>query len=234
MVHSLRAFASPFLIVWTVSAHAKDFTTNNLEFRGAPAWLTQSRIERVTDRMQDKLEWQVRRVPVTYYEDPEGYARAQSLGPMADAVTIFRGDRAEVHIGPSVRNDDFDAVLGHELVHVILGQKYKGAIPKWFEEGLANHYAKRGRIDYAWLSRQTFPADVQELAHPFQGSAAMIGYRYKASQALAEMLDKKCGLENLIRLSVQRKMEDYVKSYCEIKDLNAAFRDWVKKRSTRQ
>ena len=69
------------------------------------------------------------------------------------------------------------------------------------------------------------------MAHPFSGAAADVRYRYKASQAFAEMLAKKCDLEELIRLSVTRKMEDYMKSYCEIKDLNAAFHDWVKKKA---
>jgi hypothetical protein len=58
-------------------------------------------------------------------------------------------------------------------------------------------------------------------------------YRYKASQAFAEMLAGKCDLQNLIRLSVERKMEDYMATYCEIKDLNQAFRDWVKKKASR-
>jgi HPt (histidine-containing phosphotransfer) domain-containing protein len=159
------------------------------------------------------------------------YLAAQNLGPLADAVTVFKGEVATVHISPEVKNEDFDGILGHELVHVIIGQKYKSAIPKWFEEGLANHLAKRGVVDYKWLAKQPFPADVHELAHPFSGSAAMIGYRYKASQALAEMLDKKCDLDNLLRLSVQRKMENFVEITCEIKDLNAAFREWVKKKA---
>ena len=218
-------------LAFAAHARAKDIQTNAIDFHGAPSWLTQTRIEKSADRMQEKLEWPIRRVPVTYYENKADYLRAQSLGPMADAVTIFHGDKAEVHISPDVKSDQFDQILQHELTHVILGQKYKTAIPKWFEEGLANHYAKRGKVDYAWLNKQNLPKEVRELAHPFNGSAASINMRYEASQALAEMLDKKCGLENLIRLSVGEKMEARIEMYCEIKDLNAAFRDWVKKKA---
>src|SRR5690606_18961288 len=102
---------------------------------------------------------------------------------------------------------------------------------KWLEEGLANHLSKMQPVDYKWLAQQPFPNDVRELAHPFKGDATLVSYRYKASQAFAEMLNKKCDLQNLIRLSVQRKMEDYMRTYCEIKDLNKAFQDWVKKKA---
>jgi hypothetical protein len=144
---------------------------------------------------------------------------------------MFANGTASVHLGPDVNDKNFDDVFGHEMVHVIVFQKYKDSIPKWLEEGLANHLAKRGNVDYKWLAKQPFPDDVREMAHPFKGSAALISYRYMASQAFAEMLQKKCELENLIRLSVQRKMEDYMRTYCEIKDLNVAFRDWVKKKA---
>src|SRR5690606_14376126 len=109
--------------------------------------------------------------------------------------------------------------------------KYKSAIPKWLEEGLANHLSRAKKVDYRWLASQPFPEDVRDLAHPFKGDASQVSYRYKASQAFAEMLDKKCDLQNLIRLSVERNMEDYIRRYCEIPDLNLAFREWVKKQA---
>ena len=70
-----------------------------------------------------------------------------------------------------------------------------------------------------------------ELAHPFKGSEDRIAYGYVASQAFAEMLDKKCDLQNLIRLSVERKMEDYIKRTCEISDMSVAFKSWVKQKA---
>lgn len=226
-VACFAAFSTPLS-----PSHAKQITTNSIEMGNAPDWLTQSRVEKITDRIQYKLEWTTRKTPVYWYFNEADYVRAQSLGPLAMAVTEIRGDTAKVHLGPLVTNAEFDAVFGHELVHVIVGQKYKDSIPKWLEEGLANHLAKRGTVDYKWLAKQDLPSDVLQLAHPFNGSAASIGMRYRASQALAELLDKKCGLDNLIRLSVQRKMENYIQTYCDIKDLNVAFRDWVKKKAT--
>lgn len=204
----------------------------------APEWLTETRVDQVVSRIQQKLEWSTRRVPVEWYSDPERYTKAHSLGPRATAVTLNSGSSSRILLGPTVTTANFDHVLGHELVHVIVLQKYKGAIPKWLEEGLANHLARPGQVDYKWLATKPFPKDVTELAHPFSqraleatGEADSLRYRYAASQALAEMLDKKCDLLNLVRMSVARKMEPYIATMCEIKDVNVAFRDWVLKKA---
>lgn len=208
-------------------ALAKEIKTNEVHILNAPKWLKQTRVEKVTARIQHKLEWTTRRVVVHFHSKLEDFVKVHSLGPFAVAVTITGKGNGTIHLGPNVNEQTFDAVFGHELVHVIVAQKYKDAIPKWLEEGLANHLANRGKVDYKWLAQRAFPADVRELAHPFKGSADGVSYRYKASQALAEMLAQKCELENLLRLSVQRKMENYIKSFCGIKDLNQAFKDWV-------
>ena len=224
-------------IVWLVSlfglgaAHAKDITTNEVVIDHAPDWLTQARVEKVTDRMQQKLEWTIRKIKVHYFANDVDFQKSHSLGPNAIAVTTGQGETVSMYLGPLVTNQEFDEVFGHELTHVIVLQKYKGAIPPWFEEGLANHYGGHPKVDYKWMARQTPIADVKLLAHPMRGSVSDIRYRYKASQALAEMLDKKCELENLIRLSVQRKMEDYIVTFCEIPDLNVAFKAWVSKQA---
>lgn len=219
---------------------AKTIQTNELLFSNAPDWLTEARVNRIVSRIQNKLEWTTRRTNVNWFYDFKEYDRAHTLGPQAIAVTTSVGTTSTILIGPSVKSEDFDHVLGHELVHVIVYQKYKGAIPKWLEEGLANHLARPGQVDYKWLSKQPFPQDVRELAHPlantvggssFSVKADAIRYRYKASQALAEMLDKKCDLLNLIRMSVTKKMEPYIATMCEIPDINKAFRDWVVKKS---
>lgn len=224
----------------TTVTHAKSIQTNELTISNAPEWLTESRVDRVVSRIQNKLEWSTRRTKVQWYSDSKEYSNAHSLGPQAIAVTTSSGTTSTVLIGPTVTAENFDHVLGHELVHVIVYQKYKGAIPKWLEEGLANHLARPGQIDYKWLAKQSFPKDVRELAHPMapaSGSRNMnreidiVRYRYKASQALAEMLDKKCDLLNLVRMSVAKKMEPYIATMCEIQDLNAVFRDWVLKKS---
>ena len=194
---------------------------------GTPDWLNATHIEKITARIQQKLEWSIRRVNVSWHSTADSFQKAHSLGPQALAVTTREKNVTTIHLGPKVTKENFDEVFAHELVHVIVYQKYKSAIPTWLEEGLANHFANQKKVDYQWLAKQPFPNDVRELAHPFSGTAEGVVYRYKASQAFAEMLDKKCNLENLLRLSVQRKMEDYMNTYCRIKDLNEAFRAWV-------
>lgn len=214
-----------------VQVHAKEIETNAVTIANAPEWLMRTRVEKIIDRMQTKLEWTIRKSKVFFYSSPEEYDQAHHLGQWALAVTVSRDGTSVVHMGPNINTKNFDEVFGHELVHVIIKQKYSGAIPGWLEEGLANHLAKADKVDYKWLAKQPQVQDVTELAHPFGSrSAAGVLYRYKASQALAEMLSRKCDLENLIRLSVERKMEDYIKTYCEINDLNKAFADWVAKR----
>jgi hypothetical protein len=217
------------LCLFNHSLVAKEISTNEVQITRAPQWLTTPRAQKIIDRIQHKLEWSTHKINVYWYDTQTAFDKVHSLGPMATAVTKSMGEISTVHMGPKVTSLNFDEIFGHEMVHVIVNQKYKGAIPKWLEEGLANHLARRGKVDYKWMSTQPYPDDVRQLAHPFSGSADGINYRYMASQAFAEMLHKKCDLDNLIRLSVQRKMEDYLVTFCEIKDLNKAFKDWVVK-----
>lgn len=217
------------ILVSASFANAKDIQTNEVNMPEAPDWLSLPRVEKVTNRMQTQLEWTIRKIQVHWYKDQESFMQAQSLGSGVLAVT--NKSTNTVHLGPKVGNSDFDSVFGHELAHVILGQKYKTAIPPWFEEGLANHLAKRGTVDYKWLATQSFPDDVRKLSHPFSGVVSSPRYHYQASQALAEMIAKKCDMTNLLRLSVGEKMESYLPTYCEIKDLNADFKAWVKKKA---
>lgn len=215
-------------------ALAKDIQTNAVLFKDAPDWLKRSRADKIIDRIQTKLEWSIRRITANWYQNQNSFEKAHAFGPLARAVTKTAGTTASLHFGPSVNTQNFDQVFAHELVHVIIHQKYKGSIPKWLEEGLANHLARKSKVNYQWLAKQDFPQDVRDLADPFSASSHLpkspkdVRYRYMASQAFAEMLEKKCDLENLIRLSVQRKMENYMRTYCEIQDLNQAFRDWIK------
>ena len=210
---------------------SKAIFTNAITMDKPPSWLKAVRVRKVTARMQRKLEWTIHRIPVYYHATNEAFAAAHGLGPKAIAVTINRAGKQVVHLGPRVTDKNFDEVFGHELVHVILAQKYKRAIPKWFEEGLANHYANKGKVDYRWLLSQGFPEDVRQVGHPFKLNPSKIRYHYKVSQALAEMLDRRCKLVNLISLSVGRSMEPFIKTYCEINDLNAEFKKWVKKKA---
>ncbi|MCB0357457.1 MAG: hypothetical protein KDD40_10635 [Bdellovibrionales bacterium] len=206
--------------------------TNAVIMPDAPKWLKRTRVEKVIDRIQRELEWSTRRINVYWYSSQKEFEKKHNLGPLPRAVTIKNPTEQVIHLGPKVDDKNFDWIFGHEMVHVISYQKYKGAIPRWLEEGLANHLAKKTqKVDYKWLAKQPFPKDVTKMEHPFKGNDNNVFYHYVASQALAEMLDKKCDLENLIRLSVERKMENYIVTYCEIKDLNATFRDWVNKQA---
>jgi hypothetical protein len=208
--------------------------TNAATFYNAPSWLRRNRAEKIISRLETRLEWNIRRVAVHFYSSPGAFEKAHSLGPYVTAVSVMDSKAQVVHLGPRVDNVQFDSVFAHELVHIILYQKYKGAVPRWLEEGLANHLAEKAPIDYQWLSRQTLPVDLREsLQHPLGPNWEQAQFKYKASQAFAEMLSKKCDLTNLLRLSVERKMEDYIKTYCEIADINVAFRKWVTEKATR-
>lgn len=214
-----------FILMFPVISLAVDIQTNAVNMPHAPEWLKRTRVEKITDRMQTKLGWTVRKVDVLWYTDLDSFMRAQSLGPFVRAVT--NKSKGQIHMGPSVTSEDFDSVFGHEMVHVILGQRYKDSVPGWLEEGLANHFAKHGKVDYAWLKTQPLPPDVRKLSHPFSATVSTPRYHYQASHALAEMIAKKCDLTNL--LSAAKKLEDYLPTYCEIKDLNAEFANWIKK-----
>jgi hypothetical protein len=217
-------------------AQAKEITTNEIIMPNAPEWMREGRVEKVTDHIQHHLDWSTRKTTVRWHFSEADYDRAQGFGAMSLAITKYTGGVASIELGPQVNDANFDEVFGHELVHVIIFQKYKDVIPKWLEEGLANYFSTLNmptlKVDYKWLASQPFPHDVHELAHPFSGTSAQIRYRYKASQAFAEMLAKKCDLEVLIGMSAKNKMEDYMRTYCEIKDLNEAFHTWVRQKAS--
>jgi hypothetical protein len=214
-----------FFCGWQAKAAA--LQTNATQMSEYPSWINKTRVDKVVERIQNYLEWSVRRVNVVWYKDAKAFAKMHGLST-ASVLAISRKDDNSIHLGPKVTNENFDAVFGHEMAHIISFQKYKGAIPAWLEEGLANHVAQAAKVDYAWLSRKPFPADVQQLGHPLAAVAEVARYRYMASQALIEMISAKCDLKNLLRLSVARKMSSYLETYCEIKDINASFKKWVK------
>ena len=206
---------------------AKVIQSNGFTMNSAPDWLSRNRAEKVVDHMQTALEWTVHKIQVVWYSDQVQFEKSHGVGPYARAVT--QKNLNTIRLGPKINSDNFDQVFGHELVHIIAYQKYKEGIPRWLEEGLANYLSKNGKVDYAWLKRRPTPSDVFEMGHPMSGSFDDILYKYQASQALAEMISKKCDLTNLLRLSVGRKMEDYLKTYCEIPDLNLAYKNWLAK-----
>jgi hypothetical protein len=214
-------------LLMSVSVQAKEIRTNAVIMPNAPKWLKRVRVDRVTSKIQYKLEWSIRRIKVHFYDSQSEFEKIHNFGKTASAVTKKSKKEQSVHLGPLVNDSNFDRIFGHELVHVIFYQKYTGAIPSWLEEGFANFLSKKKPVDYKWLAKQDLPPDVRTMTRPCRNTYGNVKLHYRVSQALVEMLDKKCDLENLLRLSVQRKLDDYIGTYCEIKDLNGTFKQWV-------
>jgi hypothetical protein len=209
---------------------AKQITTNNIEFNNAPDWLTQSQLETATGTIQNYLEWDMIRIKAYYHTDVKQYDALTKLNFTSDA--FFNRNDSTIHLSPRVNRDNFGRIFGHELVHAIFFQKYKGAIPPWLEEGLANYIGKKSSPDYVWLAAQP-RVDVKTLTHP-QSDTSGSQYHYAASTALIEMIASRCSLPDLLQLSVGKKLETYLGTYCEISDINAAFKDWLNKKSKEQ
>lgn len=218
-------------LLFCTNLFAEIVQMNAAYLHNPPKWMKRTKVEKAINRIQRKLEWSTRRINVYYHSTESSFQRAHTLGPAAIAVAVKSNKSQEVHLSPRVTKDNYQQVIGHEFVHIIIHQKYRGAIPRWLEEGMANHLSREESINYKWLSKQQLPRDITLMSHPFRQSIVPINVHYRASQALAEMLDKKCNLERLLQLSVQRKMENYIKTYCEIDDINMAFRQWVKKKA---
>lgn len=223
-------------------AKAADITTNEIAMHGAPTWVTQARVDKVVAGIQSKLEWDIHKINVYWYGDEYSFERSCGLG--AGVLAFSRRQDQTVHVGPRVTTADFDSVFGHELVHIILYQKYKDSIPSWLDEGLANFVSKHGTVDYKWLASEP-PGDVHMLAHPFtpvySGGIAVapptperVRFCYEASTAVMEMITSKCALADILQLSLGSKLENYLSTLCGITDLNGEFRAWVLKKAKSQ
>jgi hypothetical protein len=193
-----------------------------------PAWLKASQAQSVIDRIQRELEWDLRRIEIRWRSNQKEFESSHGYGPTVLAFT--RARNGTIDLGPRVTRDVFEAVLGHELVHMILFQKYKDAIPKWLEEGLANFLATRKRsVDYAWLSRQKL-LPVRSLHHPFNDGIDP-RYHYQAATAVMELIASRCPYGDLLQLSVGSNLDRYLPTLCNIQDLDSAFAAWIKARA---
>jgi hypothetical protein len=207
--------------------------TNTAHCENAPSWVTGSRIDRIEGKIADKLGGSdFHKIRLSFFTDQVAFRKTHDLDESVLAFTIKPEN--SVTIGPKVTSSDFDAVFGHELVHIILFQKYKNSIPGWLEEGLANHLAKHGKVDYAWLAKQ--PArDIALLAHPFGPVGSILPggprYAYQASQALMEMIATHCEVTDLVGMSAGKKLESYLPTLCGIEDLNAEFKKWITRKT---
>jgi hypothetical protein len=214
---------------------SEPISTNASHHQGAPSWIKATRIERVTQKIQSQLEWDIRRVQVQWYTSAEEFRRAHGFDE--SVLAFFRPKDQTIHIGPRVDTKNFDGVFGHELVHAVVYQKFKTAIPKWLEEGLANTIAKNAKADYTWLATQRIKS-FKELTHPFLAVSSQPGegalqarYHYAASTALMEMLSKKCQILDLLQMSVGKSVETYLDKLCGISNLDEEFKKWIKKQT---
>lgn len=224
-------------------ARTHSFRTNALDVTNAPASISQRDIQKLTDFIEERLEWSIRRVRVRFYQDTASFQRANKLAnTLVDAFTA--GADSSVHISSQVPPDMIRGVLAHELVHVVVNQKYRDAIPPWLEEGLANHlslaagrrlgFQGRGRIDYKRLAAAK-GLTATGLSHPLGTpgstlSADDVRLRYAASTALMEMISSRCDAQDLLQLAVGKRLEPYIRNTCGIEDLDQAFRDWLQKK----
>ncbi len=199
-------------------AHAYSIQTNSAKIQQIPdsfkKWLTQSRVQRVIDRVESLLQWDIRRINVTYLGSPQEFAQGHGLtGADTDTiVAVALPKDGSILLGPKVNESNFDAVFAHELTHVVVLQKYKSAVPKWIEEGLANYVGKKGKADYAWLAGET-SIDPRELTHPFvenrivvqSGSKARFHYELATAETTCDTKDLKGDLAKWIKKKAARK-----------------------------
>lgn len=217
------------------ASFAQELTTNAVSMQGAPKWVTVSRLNKISDRIERGLEWDIRRVRVIWYSDEAEFLKAlpQSGGYDASVLALTLKTDQKILVGPKVKNEVFDGVFGHELAHVVLYQKYKQAIPAWLEEGLANFVSGNGRIDYKYLKTELSknPVSIKTLTHPFGQSAVAVKLHYMLSSAVMKMIESHCKISDLLQLSVGEKLESYLGTFCGISDLDAEFAKWLARKN---
>lgn len=207
----------------------RSIVTNSVVIQNAPSWLTQGRVQQVIDRVERKLEWSIRRTQATFYADSKQMLANFSGRAAPEIMAFTKGSDLSIHIGPRVTKSNFDLIFGHELAHVVIFQKYKSAVPPWLNEGLCNSVAGYKTINYTWLAAQSPRVDITQLYHPYDPErASRADVHYMASLAAVKMLEKKCpSFRELLNLSLKSNINDYIKTYCRIPDLNQAFWSWV-------
>src|SRR5256885_2148215 len=133
-----------FLSLW---AKAAEIDTNQAHFATpTPPWLTSARVNQAVDPVQRFLEWDIRKVTIYWYTDPVAFQKVHGFD--SSVLAFARRQDNSIHVGPRVDVVTFGGVFGHEMAHIILFQKFKDAVPKWLEEGLANYAGKHGSVDY--------------------------------------------------------------------------------------
>jgi hypothetical protein len=234
---------SKLLLLFSISsfplfAAPKSIETNEITISNPPSWLTKSMVTKVIGDIEKRLEWDLRKASAKFTSDEAEFKSHHNLG--GGVLAYSRKSESKIEMGPSVTAQNFTPVFGHEIAHLIIGQKYQknagknASVPAWLEEGLANWAARNTKIDYKWLNSQPIKP-VTSLIHPFENvggaqASSSTQYHYQASSALAEMLDKKCDLSDLLQLALKRGIDKYLATACEIDDIDKAFRAWIKKK----
>jgi hypothetical protein len=210
----------------------QELVTNEALFANAPSWLTRTQVQQAVQKIQKTMEWDIRQVKVTWYYDQKAFQDFHGFDESVLAVT--NKPENKIYLGPRVNTEHFGPVFGHELVHIVLFQKFHDAVPKWLEEGLANYVAHQGTVDYVWLASQP-SIDVHALIHPFQKVPAIgsdgARYHYSTSTALIEMIASQCSLVDLLQLSVGEKLENYLNTFCGVHDINADLKEWIQRKN---
>lgn len=219
---------------------AASFRVGMIQFDSPPDWVEAKQTQKTIDRIEHALEWDIRKTRVEFIPSETDFRRLFGFDSeiLAFAKTPIETEiksSAVITVGPQVRKANWDKILGHELVHVIIGQKFKTSIPDWLEEGLANYFGKNEVVDYTWLSAQPLPA-IEKLGHPVTATSENGGlpahFYYQASQALVELLDTKCGgADQLLQLALGKSVKIYLSSLCGIEDLHRELRAWIDRKA---
>jgi hypothetical protein len=207
-----------------VFASGQNFRTNCCDVTNAPKWLTNFKVSDIAAQMERDMGWSIRRVKVVFHDSSQSLQSAANLNFAAEA--FFSPARQTVEFGPQKDMGSFIATFRHELAHVISNQKFKGAIPSWLEEGFANYLGSKRKVDYQWLAGQRLP-NANEMSHP-SSDATGSKMHYQLSTATVEMIASRCNIKDLLMLTTGSKLTNYLETFCKIKDINTAVRDWVK------
>lgn len=101
------------------------------------------------------------------------------------AAHRYRVDVAPIPGGHAASADRLEAVLRHELVHVLTGVVLSGQAPAWAVEGLA-HAASPGGRDPGAVPPQGCPSD-QDVTRPGSGEAMRTAYQSAGACVLAAL-----------------------------------------------
>lgn len=217
----------------------QELISNTFILQGKPpAWLKMNRLESLAEKMEQKLEWKIKKVPLKFYSDEPSFWRSMKV-PNSSALAFVKSADQSIHIGPKLNAQNFDIHFRHELSHVILFQKYKGHIPTWLEEGLANLHAGNTQVNYGFISSQKKlrgDVRVENFSHPLKATSfAELDFYYQAATAAAVMIKEKCGsMDELLNLALKDHLTKQFKTYCQIEDLNEAFWKWIEKKASQQ